>query len=263
MTSGAAQLQLWQFSLIYLLLIVVSLVMKKSRVNLVRQLFVASLRMSVQLVLAGLVLSYVFKNPHPVFVLLYLSVIIGFSVFRVLRQNKGLGRRFQAVIAASILFSGLAVLAFFILAVVGESPFNPQYVIPIAGMLMGNTMTGVGLGVRAFGTAFRISGPASMRCSTSARRPGISCCPLSGRPWKPPCSPPSPMMGMGIVSLPGMMTGQILSSTLPMTTILYQIAIMIAICAVVCLASFGALHFGYQTLYNERNQILLEDESTP
>jgi putative ABC transport system permease protein len=62
---------------------------------------------------------------------------------------------------------------------------------------------------------------------------------------------------MGIVALPGMMTGQILSGTLPTTAILYQIAIMIAICTVVCLSSFGALYFGHKTLYNERNQILL------
>ena len=65
------------------------------------------------------------------------------------------------------------------------------------------------------------------------------------------------MLGMGIVSLPGMMTGQILSGTLPTTAILYQIAIMIAICTVVCLATFGSLYFGLKTLYNNRNQILL------
>ena len=63
------------------------------------------------------------------------------------------------------------------------------------------------------------------------------------------------MVGMGIVSLPGMMTGQILSGTLPTTAILYQIAIMIAICTVVCLSVFGSLYFGYRTLYNDRNQI--------
>ena len=64
------------------------------------------------------------------------------------------------------------------------------------------------------------------------------------------------MLGMGIVSLPGMMTGQILSGTLPTTAILYQISIMIAICAVVCLSVFGSLYFGYKTLYNSRNQFL-------
>ncbi|NMB08219.1 MAG: ABC transporter permease, partial [Tissierellia bacterium] len=63
------------------------------------------------------------------------------------------------------------------------------------------------------------------------------------------------MVGMGIVSLPGMMTGQILSGTLPTTAILYQIAIMIAICTAVCLSVFGSLYFGYRTLYNDRNQI--------
>jgi putative ABC transport system permease protein len=63
------------------------------------------------------------------------------------------------------------------------------------------------------------------------------------------------MIGMGIISLPGMMTGQILSGTLPMTAILYQIAIIIAICAVTCLSVFCSLYFGYKTLYNKRRQI--------
>jgi putative ABC transport system permease protein len=53
------------------------------------------------------------------------------------------------------------------------------------------------------------------------------------------------------------MTGQILSGTLPTTAIMYQIAIMIAICTVVCLSTFGALFVGYRTLFNARNQITL------
>jgi putative ABC transport system permease protein len=63
------------------------------------------------------------------------------------------------------------------------------------------------------------------------------------------------MLGMGIIALPGMMTGQILSGTHPTTAILYQIAIMIAICTSVCLTVFCSLHFGYKTLYNKLNQI--------
>ena len=60
---------------------------------------------------------------------------------------------------------------------------------------------------------------------------------------------------MGIISLPGMMTGQILSGTLPSTAILYQIAIMIAITTVTCLSVFCTLYFGHRTLYNDKNQI--------
>jgi len=62
------------------------------------------------------------------------------------------------------------------------------------------------------------------------------------------------MLGMGIIFLPGMMTGQILSGTVPTTAILYQIAIMIAICTSVSLSVFCALTLGYRTLYNSKNQ---------
>ena len=261
MNSSIVQLQLWQFGLVYLLLVVVGLVMKKSQVNLLRQLMVSSLRMSVQLVLAGLVLTYLFEHPHWALVLGYLGLIIGFSIFRVLRQNKGLNRRFQAVIAASILFSGVAVLAFFILAVVGESLLNPQYVIPIAGMLLGNTMTGVGLGIRSFrGSLVEQRGRLTALINIGAS-PRDILLPYVRQALETALLPTlNSMMGMGIVSLPGMMTGQILSGTLPMTAILYQIAIMIAICTVVCLASFGALYFGFQTLWNKRSQITLAQE---
>ena len=65
------------------------------------------------------------------------------------------------------------------------------------------------------------------------------------------------MVGMGIVSLPGMMTGQILAGTLPTVAIMYQIAIMIAICAAVCISVFCSLNLGYKSLYNKKNQIML------
>lgn len=65
------------------------------------------------------------------------------------------------------------------------------------------------------------------------------------------------MVGMGIVSLPGMMTGQILSGTLPTTAILYQIAIMITITTAVCLSVFGSLYLGHRTLYNQNAQFKL------
>ena len=65
------------------------------------------------------------------------------------------------------------------------------------------------------------------------------------------------MIGMGIISSPGMMTGQILSGTIPTTDILYQIALIIAQCTVTCLAVFCSLHFGCKTLYNKRNQMLI------
>ncbi len=68
------------------------------------------------------------------------------------------------------------------------------------------------------------------------------------------------IISMGIISLPGMMAGQILSGTLPMTAIMYQISIMIAICTGVSLTSFTILFFSYKTMISKRKQILWRQE---
>lgn len=257
--NGIVEIQIIQFSLIYLLLLIVLFIMKKCHIEQTKLLMVASFRMTVQLTLAGWILTYLFRHPHPVFTLLYLALMTGFSIHRVLSKNKGLNSKFQLVIALSIAFSGLSVMAFFICIVVGESIFNPQYAIPIAGMIMGNTMTGATLGVKTFRESLDGQRAKLNALLNVGATPQNILLPFVRQALETALLPTiNSMLGMGIVALPGMMTGQILSGTLPTTAILYQIAIMIAICTVVCLSSFGSLYFGYKTLYNKRNQIILE-----
>lgn len=254
--KGIVQLNIIQFSLIYLLLIIILLVMKRSKVNQMKFLVVASLRMTVQLVLAGLVLTYIFENPHPAFVILYLIAMIAFSIRRVLSKNKGINRNFKIALSLSLALSGLFVLSFFILAVVGESIFNPQYTIPLAGMIIGNAMTGVTLGMRNFTESIKTQRNKIDALLNLGVTPDKILLPYANHALETALLPTmNNMVGMGIISLPGMMTGQILSGTLPTTAIMYQIAIMIAICTSVCLTVFCSLHFGYRTLYNKRNQI--------
>ena len=148
--TDIVQIKLWQFALIYLLLLVVISVMRFGKINKTRSVLWASVRMSLQLTLAGLILTYIFQNPHPLFIVVYLAGMIAFAIFRVFSINKRLNPRFRLIVAASIAFSGLMVTAYFVWLVVGESLGNPRYVIPIAGMVMGNTMTGVSLGLKTF-----------------------------------------------------------------------------------------------------------------
>lgn len=254
--SQIVQLDLWHFALIYLLLLVVVSVLRFTKINQTKSLLWGSARMTLQLTLSGLILTYIFQNPHPVFVAVYLLAMISFAIYRVIRLNRRLNRRFRVIIAGSIALSGLAVMVFFVALVVGERLSNPQYVIPIAGMLMGNTMTGVSLGVR---TLYKTLEDQTDRIETLQNmgvKPDKLFLPFVRQAMETAILPTiNTMVGIGIVSLPGMMTGQILSGTLPTTAILYQIAIMIAICTTVCLSTFGSLYFGYRTLYNKRNQI--------
>lgn len=257
MTQGVVKMQIWQFALIYLLLIIVLIVMKKCKVSQSKLLMIASIRMTVQLIIAGLLLTYIFKHPHPIFTVLYFMMMTGFAIHRVLSKNRGINRKFKVAITLSLSLSGLCVILFFIGVVVGESIVNPQYVIPISGMIMGNAMTGTTLGVKTFCESFsgqRNKIDALLNIGVSPQKILL---PFVNRSLETALLPTlNSMLGMGIVALPGMMTGQMLSGTLPTTAILYQIAIMIAVCAVVCLSVFGSLYFGYKTLYNKKNQII-------
>lgn len=258
MNNNVVVLNIWQFALVYLLLLVVLGIMKKSNINQTKLLLVGSVRMTVQLVLAGLVLTYILENPHPVFTVLYLAAMTLFAINRVLGKNKGLNRQFKLAVGLSLAISGLSIVVFFICVVVGVNLFNPQYTIPISGMIIGNAMTGVNLGLKTFGETLQTQRSKVEALLNLGVTPHRILMPFVNTALETALLPTlNSMVGMGIISLPGMMTGQILSGTAPTTAILYQIAIMVAICTVVCLSVFCSLYFGHRTLYNRRNQIEL------
>ena len=254
--QGVIQLNIIQFSLVYLLLIVILAIMKKSKINQTRLLMIASIRMTVQLVLAGLILTYIFKYPHPIFTILYLLAMVAFSIHRVLQKYPELNFRFKLAVSLSLLLPGLFIIAFFIIVVVGTNLFNPQYAVPVGGIIIGNAMTGVTLGLKSFMDNVKVQRPKVETLLNLGSTPKKILLPFVNNALETALLPTlNNMIGMGIITLPGMMTGQILSGTLPMTAIMYQIAIMIAVCASVCLTAFCSLYFGYKTLYNKKNQI--------
>ncbi len=256
--SDIIVLNIWQFSSVYLLLLVVLAVMKKCNVNQTKLFIVASVRMTAQLVLAGLILTYIFENPHPLFIIAYLMMMSGFAIYIVLSRNRKLNSRFKGVVAVSLGGTGLTIIIFLISIVVGVDFFNPQYTIPISGMIMGNAMTGVSLGLKTFTEKIQSQGDRIDSLIHLGVRPQKILTPFVNESLETALLPTiNSMLGMGIISLPGMMTGQILSGTLPSTAILYQIAIIIAITTVTCLAVFCSLFFGCRTLFNERSQIVL------
>ncbi len=253
--SDAVQISILNFALIYLLLIIVGIVMKASKINQTKLLLIASLRMTIQLTLAGYVLTYIFDHPSPMLVCAYVILMSIFAVYRILSVNKGLNNKFKAIIAGSISLSAIVIITFFITVVIGENIFNPQYTIPISGMIIGNAMTGITLGVRTFMTKIKDSKLQIEVLLNQSATPKNILKPFVNTALETALLPTiNSMLGMGIVSLPGMMTGQILSGELPTTAILYQISINICLAAVVSLSVYLSLNLGYKTLYNKENQ---------
>ena len=122
-------------------------------------------------------------------------------------------------------------------------------------MVLGNAMTGISLGVRTFMSKITDSKLQIEVLLNQGATPKSILLPMVNISTETALLPTiNSMMGMGIVSLPGMMTGQILAGQSPSTAILYKISIAISIAAVVCLSVFMSLYFGYKTLYNKDNQ---------
>ena len=243
-------MQFLQFSTVYLLLLLILFIMKRCRIEKTGLLLMASAKMTIQLILSGWVLTYLFDRPNSLWTGLYLFVMMAFSIHRVLSKNPGLSPSFRFVIGLSMTLGGFSILAFFVMAVARRSFFDPQYVIPLGGMLLGNAMNSVSLGIKTFRETLvgqqalgadsgDILQPFVIRALETAMVPTLNS-----------------MVGMGIVSLPGMMTGQILAGAPPLLAILYQISIMIAIASVVTLTSFASLYAGARTLYDKKTQMI-------
>lgn len=249
------QIDIDRFLLIYLLLLIVLAVMKKCKIQQTKLLLLGSVQMTVQLVIAGFLLTYIFRNPKPIYTVVYISFMIAFSIHRVLSKNKELNFKFRFYIASTLSVSGIGIIMFFIVFVVNENLLNPQYAIPLSGMIFGNVMTGLNLGLKTFRESIDAQRNKMEALLNFGGKPNDILRPFVFQSLETALLPTiNSMVGMGIVSLPGMMTGQILSGTMPTTAILYQIAIIIAITSVVCLSVFGSLYLGYKTLYNSNAQ---------
>lgn len=256
--NGVIEIGIWQFATIYLLLIIVMIVMKRAKINKTKLLIVASIRMSVQLVLAGYILVYIFESTHFIWTVLYLIVMLAFASGRAIYLHKDLNASFKWIIVISLVVSNVFVVAFFLGVVVQTELLNPQYVIPISGMIVGNAMTGITLGIKTFKENIHSQKDQVTALLNLGVKPQKILNPFANQAMESAMLPTiNSMLGMGIIFLPGMMTGQILSGTSPNLAILYQIAIMIAICTTVCMSVFGALHFGYKTLYNKEAQLTI------
>ena len=251
MTGAIIDLSLWDLATVYSLLLLSMGLAHLLRANQGRELFWAGLRMFVQLLLVGYVLHLVFALETPVPVLLILMVMIGFAVQTIGARVKTRMPHFYRIVGTAILFGCGGMTFFFCTLVIGLDPwYDPRYLIPLAGMVIGNSMTGASLAAERLGAEFKerreeIETALSLGGSVqSASAPAVSSA------FRAALIPSvNAMAAMGLVFLPGMMTGQILSGTEPMIAVKYQIAIMCVITGSVAVTTFLILRLGYRTYF--------------
>ncbi|MEO1133316.1 MAG: iron export ABC transporter permease subunit FetB [Cyanobacteria bacterium J06639_1] len=235
------------------------------RLQLERSLVIASIRMVTQLLLIGFVLEWLFEQQNPWLIVglgLLMSGIAGrASVQRTNRRFAGIyWNSILSILAAAALVSGWTVVA-----IVQVDPwYDPQYFIPLLGMVLGNALNGISLGLDRF-----------MEDVVTQRNQIETLLALGATRWEAarqqvrdavrtgmiPIT--NSMMVMGLVSLPGMMTGQILAGASPIDAVRYQIAIVFTIASGTALGTFGVVLLAFNRLLSPSHQLRLDRLHAP
>jgi putative ABC transport system permease protein len=228
-----------QLTLATVLIVAAGVVSIALRLGVERRLAVAALRTTVQLGLLGLILERIFAIRNPLLVVGLLLLMTVFAareaVGRASRSYRGILADAWLTMAATCLVVGGVVTQI----VVGVKPwYDPQYVIPLLGMILGNSLTGISLCLDRFMDHLVVrSAEVELRIAFGANRREALAEPLKDALRTGMIPIINSMAAAGIVSLPGMMTGQILAGSPPLQAVAYQIVVMFMIAAAVALGA--------------------------
>ena len=249
-------------SLAALLVVAVALLSRRMGLGLTRQILVAALRTTVQLLLIGLVLKAIFAHVHLGWLTFMALVMLAAAGREVMSRQK---RRFAGfwgfgLGTLSMCLSSFSITVIALTVVIDVKPwYQPQYAVPLLGMLLGNTMNGIALALdRLTQTAW------DNRTVIEARL-------MLGHPWHEAIETIrresmrsgmipiiNSMAAAGLVSLPGMMTGQILGGNPPVEAVKYQILIMFLIAAGTGFGTMAAVRLGARRLFDDRERLRLD-----
>jgi len=212
----------------YAALLLPAAILLHFRTGLLKKLGTAALRMTGQLLLVGYYLEYLFKYDNPWLNLAWIVVMVVASDLATVDRSE-LRRKplFVSVFAAT--FLGLILVDFFFLEVVIRLPhlLAARYTIPITGMILGNCLRSNVIGINTFYYGLkerRDEYHYYLACGASRKE---ALFPFFREALRKSVNPTlATMATIGLVSLPGMMTGQILSGVSPLVAAQYQIVVM-------------------------------------
>jgi putative ABC transport system permease protein len=260
METPYVQLSYFQVALAALLILINGAISVFLKLGLERRLLLAAGATVAQLLLVGLVLDWVFRLNRWELVLSLMAAMTLIAGTAAVRRThlRYPGIWLTSVVSVWASSWAMGSLALFVL--VGVRPwYAPQYAIPLLGMILGNTLNGISLGLDRLGGELAAHRPQVEALLTlgatrweAARRPIQEAVRTGLIPIL------NAMMVVGIVSLPGMMTGQILAGASPLEAVKYQIVIMFLIASGTALGTVSVVLLSYHRLFNSRHQFLYQ-----
>jgi putative ABC transport system permease protein len=230
------------------------------RLGTARETLIGVVRMTVQLVLVGLYLKYVFELNNLFISLLWVAVMLVAANLSILNKA-GLRRRYffwrslAGVAASTLLVSGW----FMLIAIRPDPVYDARYLVPITGMVLGNCLRSNVLSLERFYSGIRRNENEFMTYLMLGATLREAVRPYLRDAMKAAVNPSiATMATMGIVSLPGMMTGQILGGSMPIVAIKYQIGIMICIFTAMVIATFMNILLSLPVAFDDHQRLRCE-----
>ena len=226
-----------------------------------KEIIISIGRAIIQLIAVGYVLDVIFGLEKP----LYTVALILFMIFNAAWNTKkrGEGLTHVTLISFCALLCGTAVtLAILLLS--GAIHFVPAELIPVSGMVISNSMVAIGLAYRNLLTTFRDKQQEVEVKLALGAPPKLAAHDILREVIKLSVMPSlDSAKTLGIVSLPGMMTGLILAGTPPLLAIKFQIMVTFMILSAASIATLLAGYLAYQQFFNQRHQLSLPKGGRP
>ena len=237
------------------------------RLRVHRSLLIAAIRMVVQLSLVGVVLTTLFSVVSPLWTGLAALVMVLFAGNEAAqRQERGLSGWWSYGLGTGcMMVSSVVVTVFALLTALRPNPwYDPRYAIPLLGMILGNCMTGIALGLDTLTTSLvsRRAGVEARLMLGATRQEAVA--PVTRQALRSALMPTiNSMSATGVVSLPGMMTGQILGGVPPAEAVKYQILVMFMIAGGTGLGAVTAVLGCVYRLTDRRHRLRLDRLGSP
>jgi putative ABC transport system permease protein len=259
MTNGIPDIGPWELALGLVFILLAGLASLAFGLRLGRDLALGTARTFLQLFIMGYVLTLVFGlgSPWPTFAIFLIMVV---SAARIVRGRVGkAAANYGLPVLLSMLASYSLVSVLVVGVIVGAKPWwEPRYFLPIAGMVIGNSMTALAVSLERLFSELRSGRDAvEMRLTLGAdmdeaSRDAVAAAVRAGMM-------PSivSLMGVGLVFIPGMMTGQILAGADPLIAIRYQIVVMLMLVGSTALCSVAAVLWVRRRCFGPGNRLIV------
>lgn len=245
----------WSLFLSFALVLIAMAISQKEKLGLTKEIFWAVFRMGVQLVIVGYLLTAVFQIDSFWLTLASIVIMVVNAAWNASRRANGLPNAFKYSLIA--LFLGVTV-TLSILVFSGAIAFVPSQVIPINGMIIGNGMNVVGLSFRNLGNQFYSNRQEIQEKLALGADKKQAAQPIIKEAIKGSLQPTiDTTKTVGLVTLPGMMTGMIIAGVDPMDAIMYQILVFFMLISAASIVSVVGVYLSYHEYFTDYGQLIV------